>query len=87
MTVEKIQWQISVSIFRNTVILKQLGLAIGIPFSLVALVIALSSGKSVHALYGLGLIAALLFFIWLFVIAVYQGTYETEFVLDDKGAL
>ena len=62
---EKIQWQISVPIFRNTVILKQLGLTIGIPFGLVALVIGLSSGKSVYTLYGLGLIAALLFFTWL----------------------
>lgn len=84
---EKIQWQISVPIFRNTVILKQLGLAIGIPFGLVALVIGLTSGKSVYTLYGLGLIAALLFFTWLFIIAVYRGKYEAEFVLDGKGVL
>ena len=87
MTVEKIQWQISVSIFRNTVILKQLGLAIGIPFSLVALVIGLSSGKSVYTLYGLGLIGALLLLSWLFIVVVYRGKYEAEFVLDQKGVL
>ena len=84
---EKIQWQISVPIFRNTVILKQLGLAIGIPFGLVALVIGLSSVKSIYTLYGLGLIAALLFFTWLFIMAVYRGKYEVEFVLDQKGVL
>ena len=84
---EKIQWQISVPIFRNTVILKQLGLAIGIPFGLVALVIGLSSGKSVYTLYGLGLIAALLLLFWLFIVAVYRGKYEAEFVLDGKGVL
>ena len=84
---EKIQWQISVPIFRNTVILKQLGLTIGIPFGLVALVIGLSSGKSVYTLYGLGLIAALLFFTWLFIMATYRGKYEAEFVLDSKGVL
>ena len=84
---EKIQWQISVPIFRNTVILKQLGLAIGIPFGLVALVIGLTSGKSVYTLYGLGLIAALLFLTWLFIMAVYRGKYEAEFVLDGKGIL
>jgi len=84
---EKIQWQISVPIFRNTVILKQLGLAIGIPFGLVALAIGLSSGKSVYTLYGLGFIVALLFFTWLFIMAVYRGRYEAEFVLDDKGVL
>lgn len=87
MTMEKIQWQISVPIFRNTVILKQLWIAIGIPFGLVALVIGLASGKSVYALYGLGLIATLLFFTWLFIMAVYRGKYEAEFVLDDKGVL
>ena len=86
-TTEKIQWQISVPIFRNTVILKQLGIAIGIPFGFVALVIGLASGKSVYVLYGLGLIAALLFFTWLFIMAVYRGKYEAEFVLDDKGVL
>ncbi len=84
---EKIQWQISVPIFRNTVILKQLGLAIGIPFGLVALVIGLSSGKNMDTLYGLGLIAALLFLTWFFIMAVYRGKYEAEFVLDGKGIL
>ena len=84
---ERIEWSISVPIFRNTAILKQLGLAIGIPFGLVALVIGLSSGKSVYALYGLGLIAALLFLTWLFIMAVYRGKYEAEFVLDGKGVL
>ena len=84
---EKIQWQISVPIFRNTVILKQLGLAIGVPFGLVALVIGLTSGKSVYTLYGLGLIAALLLLSWLFIVAVYRGKYEAEFVLDQKGVL
>lgn len=84
---EKIQWQISVPIFGNAVILKQLGLAIGIPFGLVALVIGLSSGKSVYTLYGLGLIAALPFLTWLFIMAFYRGKYEAEFVLDGKGVL
>ena len=84
---EKIQWQINVPIFRNTAILKQLGLAIGIPFGLVALVIGFASGKSIYTLYGLGFIAALLFFTWLFIMAIYRGRYEVEFVLDDKGVL
>lgn len=82
-----IQWRVSVPVFRNTVILKQLGLAIGIPFGLVALVIGLSSGKSAYALYALGLVAALLILTWLFIMAVYRGKYEAEFVLDNKGAL
>lgn len=83
---EKIEWQISVPIFKNTVILKQLGIAVGIPFGLVALVIGLVSGRSVYTFYGLGLIGALLLFTWLFIMAVYRGRYEAEFMLDYKGA-
>ncbi len=82
-----IQWRIRVPIFKNTVILRQLGIAVGIPFGLVALVIVLTSGKSVYALYALGLIAALLFSTWLFIMAVYKGKYEAEFVVDHKGVL
>jgi hypothetical protein len=84
---EKIQWQISVPIFRNTIILKQLGLAVGLPFGLVALVIGLVSGKSIYTLYALGLIAALLLLTWLLIMAIYRGKYELEFRLDDKGVL
>lgn len=81
------QWQIRIPIFRNTVILRQLCIAVGIPFGLVALVIRIASGKTVYSLYGLGLIAMLLFFTWLFIMAVYGGKYEVEFVLDQKGIL
>lgn len=82
--IEKMEWSISVPIFSNTIILKQLGIAVGIPFGLVVLVIGLTSGKSVYALYGLGLIAVLLFLTWLFIMMVYRGKYEVEFVLDKK---
>lgn len=84
---EAVRWEISVPIFKNTVILKQLGLAIGIPFGLVALVIVLASGISRDTLYALGLMAALLVLTWLFITAVYRGKYEAEFVLDGKGVL
>lgn len=84
---ERTEWKISVPLFKNTVILKQLGIAIGIPFGLVALVVGLASGKSVYTLYGLGLIGALLLLSWLFIMAVYRGKYEAEFVLDSEGAL
>lgn len=84
---ETVHWKISVPIFKNTVILKQLGLTIGIPFGLVALVIVLVSGRSRDTLYALGFIAALLILTWLFVMAVYRGKYEAEFVMDGKGVL
>ena len=81
-----LMWEISVPIFKKAVILRQLGLAVGVPFGIVALVVGLSSGKSVYTLYALGLIAALLFFTWLFIMAVYRGKYDAEFVLDERGA-
>ncbi len=84
---ETIEWCIHVPIFRNTVILKQLGLAVGIPFGLLIIILALVSGKSVYTLYALGLLIALLFLTWLFIMAVYGGEYEAEFELDEKGAL
>ncbi|MGI6248242.1 MAG: hypothetical protein ACOYJX_02370 [Acutalibacteraceae bacterium] len=83
----KTEWNISVPIFKNTVILQQLGIAVGIPFGIVALVVGFASGKSIYALYGLGMIGALFLLAWLFIMAVYRGKYEVEFVLDDKGVL
>jgi hypothetical protein len=84
---EEVRWQISVSLFKNAITLKQLGLAIGIPFGLIALVIVLISGRSRDTLYALGFIAALFLLTWLFIMAVYRGIYIAEFVLDQKGAL
>lgn len=84
---EVLQWEIKVSIFKNSVILKQLGLAIGIPFGLVALIIALSSKGSRDTIYALGLIALLLILTWLLIMLVYRGKYEVEFVLDNNGVL
>ena len=84
---EAVRWEISVSIFKNTVILNQLGLAIGIPFGLVALIIVIISKGSRDTLYALGLIAALLILTWLLIMVVYRGKYEAEFVLDNKGVL
>lgn len=84
---QEVRWKISVPIFQNTVILKQIGLAIGIPLGLVALIIVLTSGRSRETLYALGLIGALFLLTWLLIMAAYRGKYEAEFVLDQKGAL
>lgn len=37
-------------IFRNPVILKQLGISVGIPFGLLTLILVFVSGKSIHTL-------------------------------------
>lgn len=82
---QAIQWQVSVPVFRSAVILKQLGLAIGVPFGLLAAILVLASGQSVYTLYALGLIAALLLLTWLFIMVVYRGRYNAELVLDGRG--
>lgn len=79
---DKIEWKISVPIFRNTLILKQLFLAIGLPIGVIVVVIALTSEKSVYAYYCLFLIALLLFLTWLFVMLVYRGKYDVEYSMD-----
>lgn len=84
---ENMQWKISVPIFRNTIILKQLGVAIGIPFGLVVMIIGFTSEESHYTLYALGLIVGLFVLTWLLIMVVYQGKYEVEFVLNGDGIL
>ncbi|NLI70416.1 MAG: zinc ribbon domain-containing protein [Firmicutes bacterium] len=83
----RIDWTISVPIFRNPLIMKQLGLAIGIPAALVVILLLFLTGRDIYTFYAMGLIVALLFFTWLFITLVYRGRYDAEFVLDGKGAL
>jgi len=84
---KRIRWQISVPIFMKSIILKQLGIAIGIPFGVVSLFIVITSDESSDMLYALGLIVALLIITFLYIMIVYRGKYEAEFILDEKGAL
>jgi len=78
-------WEIQVPMLRNPVIVKQLGLAIGVPFALLALMMALISGQAVYALYGLGLMVAMWLLAAVVILVIYGGRYEVAFELDDKG--
>lgn len=80
-------WDIRVPILRNPVIVRQLGLAIGVPFGILAIVLALVSGRSVYFLYALGMIGALLLLTWVLLLVAYGGRYDVEFELDDKGVV
>lgn len=79
-TVDKIEWTISVPILHNSIILKQLGIAIGIPFGI--LIIFLMIGKAIYALI---LIAALFLLTYLFIQIVWGGKYDVGFELDKTG--
>jgi len=77
---DKIEWTIGVSILGNSIILKQLGIAIGIPFGLLILWLLY-----VKAYYALILIAILFLLTFLFIIIVWGGKYEAGFKLDETG--
>jgi len=77
-----IEWDIRVPIFKNKQILKQLWLAIGIPFGILLVILLLSK-----AYYGVLLIVMLLFFTLLLVLIVFRGTYDTHFLINGQGIL
>jgi len=83
----ELKWVMEVPIFRNSVILKQLGLAVGIPFGLVCIFLIVVGNGEIYALYGLGLVVALLALTYLFVLVVYGGKYQVGFTVDGKGIL
>ncbi|PKN41445.1 MAG: hypothetical protein CVU60_10520 [Deltaproteobacteria bacterium HGW-Deltaproteobacteria-18] len=82
---ERIEWSIKVPIFRNPIILRQMGLAIGIPFGLIFVIMLLSGAKPADLLYPAILIGALFFLTWLFIMIVWGGKYDAEFIVDNKG--
>ncbi len=87
--IQKVEWVTSVPIFRNRIILKQLGVAIGIPFGLIILFLLLSSDEDqrIYAFYGVGLIILTLVLTYVFIQLLYRGNYEVGFVVDEKGIL
>lgn len=82
---EKIHWTNSVPIFQRSIILKQLGIAVGIPFGLVIVFLLISSRGSKDALYGVGLIILTFLLTYALIKIVYGGMYKAEFIVDDEG--
>jgi len=82
---EKIEWPISVPIFKNSIIIKQLGIAIGIPFGILILFLLLETKGSKDTLYALGLIAAVFMFSYVLIRILWGGKYDAAFILDSKG--
>lgn len=75
---DEIVWEIKVPIFKNNLILKQLGIAIGIPFG--ALVIFLIA---IRAYNGVLLIGITFCFALLLIAIVFRGTYDVRYELTD----
>lgn len=82
-----IAWCIDVPIFRNSLILKQLGIALGIPFGILILLLVFWALKSQSrdALFALGLLGVLLLLSWGFIMVLYRGNYAVEYFLNDSG--
>jgi hypothetical protein len=85
----KFEWTVSVSIFRNSKILGQLTIAIGIPFGLLCIFLIFSNrGENrIYSMYALGMVATLFILTYLLIQVLYGGKYDVGFVIDDKGIL
>ncbi|MEA4846701.1 MAG: hypothetical protein VB106_05635 [Clostridiaceae bacterium] len=86
----KFYWEINVPIFRNNVILKDLGIALGIPFGLLILILFVVSGGDISAggiLYPLISIGILFISGFLFIMLVYGGSYSAGYIIDKNGIL
>jgi hypothetical protein len=84
----KLQWEIYVSILQNRYIMRGLGLAIGIPFGIVIAVIIILAGGDIagtDAKYALGLITALFILTFFLMMIVYGDKYAPGFIVDETG--
>ncbi|MBV1758042.1 MAG: hypothetical protein KMY55_09395 [Dethiosulfatibacter sp.] len=86
-TVQKTSWQINVPIFKNILILKQMLIAIGIPFGAVILFLLFNAFRSgsKDAYYGIGLILLLFASGILLLMVAFGGQYSVAFDMDEKG--
>jgi len=86
-TIQKTSWQINVPIFKNILILKQMLIAIGIPFGAVILFLMFNAFRSgsKDAYYGIGLILLLLGSGILLLMVAFGGQYAVAFDMDEKG--
>ncbi|MBN2260610.1 MAG: hypothetical protein JW702_08690 [Clostridiales bacterium] len=82
---ERFEWLNSVSVFRNNIILKQLGMAIGIPFGILILFLLVASRNSSGAKYALGLIVILFVLTYLLIMILWKGKYDVKYILDTHG--
>ena len=82
---QNIKWEVNVPIFRNPLILKQLGIAIGLPFGLLIIGLIILTNEIRYLLYSLLLIGLLFLIVYITIMLLYRGTYDVGFVLDKKG--
>lgn len=78
-------WSIRLSLFRNPVIVRQLGLAIGLPFGIMIAILVLTASEPPYLYYALGLIGLLFLLTALVLLVVFRGTYDVDYCVSDRG--
>ncbi|WP_070000544.1 hypothetical protein [Cellulosilyticum sp. I15G10I2] len=73
-------WEIRIPIFKNSLILRQLMFAIGIPFGTLLMYLIYIKGY-----YGALLVALTLLLTFIFIQVVYGGTYDVKYIMNKKG--
>ena len=76
----EIKWEQRVPIFKDSLILKQLGFAIGIPFGVLTVFLML-----IKAYFGLIIVGATFVFAYFLVLLIFRGTYDVKYELNEKG--
>jgi hypothetical protein len=85
---ETIAWEMRVPIFRDRTILTQLAIAIGIPFTLLFVILFIVSDGDVTRLwFPLVMVGALFVLTYVFIQVVYGGTYDVAYEVDERGVL
>ena len=77
---DQFNWSFRIPLLKNRVIRNQLGLALGIPFGILCIVLL-----AVKAYKGLAMVGAALALGFLLVLLIFRGTYDVQYMLDSKG--
>lgn len=86
----EIRWEIKVPLFKNKIILTDLGLALGIPFGILFIILLIVSKGDLSAdgiAYPLIFIGIFFIVAFLFILLIYGGKYDACYVIDSKGIL
>lgn len=75
-----ISWEIKVPIIKNTLILKQICFALGIPFGILSVFFFI-----IKAYYGLMMVGATIVLSFLLVMLIFRGTYDVSYSLSKSG--
>ena len=77
---DELRWEMRVPIFKNSLILKQMGVAIGIPFGTLILFLFI-----IKAWYALVLIGLTILLTLLIILLLFHGTYDVRYVINRQG--